>query len=518
MPASDDLFQLIKSLSKTEKSYFKKFASLFNENESGNYLKLFSEIDKQVSNSKQYSEDKIVKGNYSGKFIKNISYHKNYLHSMIMTSVMFYHRTNKESITLRNLITQSEILIDKLLFEQARKLIQKAKKIAIDRQQLFLLQDILAIEKKIHKNILNSDEFESKNKLVSDEQFKILSDIKSELEYSYLYDDLGNRVKKLSTGYARDKSQIDEIEEIFRNPLLQDENKAVSFQSRTYFNVMHMYYNITKKDYEKAYHYAKKIVGLWEENFSKAGGRIDSYINALNNLLTTQIRTKRFDECVQTALKLKEIEVKFPKYITDKNRVFIFYSVSVLMISCYLEILDPQVLKNHLREVESLIPDYENKITLYQKIILYFFLSVSNLVLSDFEKCIHWTGKIINLEKTDLSEDYQCYARIINLISYYELGYLDSIEYALKSAYHFLSKRKRVYKYENIILKYLRKSFRLKSSGELHQMFEEMEQEIKKIYEDPFEQNAFDAFNILYWLESKLKKKPLINIMKEKKT
>jgi len=36
-------------------------------------------------------------------------------------------------------------------------------------------------------------------------------------------------------------------------------------------------------------------------------------------------------------------------------------------------------------------------------------------------------------------------------------------------------------------------------------MFIEMRYELEKIYNDPFEQNAFDAFNILYWLESKIR-------------
>ena len=52
MTVSDDLFQLIKSLTKPEKIYFKKFSSIFIEKESSNYLKLFDEIDKQTIKGK----------------------------------------------------------------------------------------------------------------------------------------------------------------------------------------------------------------------------------------------------------------------------------------------------------------------------------------------------------------------------------------------------------------------------------------------------------------------------------
>lgn len=51
-------------------------------------------------------------------------------------------------------------------------------------------------------------------------------------------------------------------------------------------------------------------------------------------------------------------------------------------------------------------------------------------------------------EKTDLSEDYLCYSKIIYLFSHNEKGLFDKIEYALRSTYHFLSKRKKIYKFE----------------------------------------------------------------------
>ncbi len=46
-------------------------------------------------------------------------------------------------------------------------------------------------------------------------------------------------------------------------------------------------------------------------------------------------------------------------------------------------------------------------------------------------------------------------------------------------------------------------------------MFEEMKRDLEKIVNDPFEKNAFDAFNILYWLESKIKNISVAEVMKK---
>ena len=54
MKTSDNLFKLVKSLSKSEKGYFKKYANFHVRNEQNNYTKIFDAID----NQKEYDEKK----------------------------------------------------------------------------------------------------------------------------------------------------------------------------------------------------------------------------------------------------------------------------------------------------------------------------------------------------------------------------------------------------------------------------------------------------------------------------
>lgn len=518
MTVSDDLFQIIKSLTKAEKIYFKKFASLFKDKNSSNYLRLFNEIGKQALAGDVYDEEKIKKGNYSGKFLKNISYHKNYLYNMIMTSLSVFKKDNKDSIPLRNLLSQSEILFDKLLYSQSLKMLLRAKKKAIDSENYFYLPEILNKERIMSKYSQSNEEISKMRVKNFGEIYNSIGVLKNSIDYYNLHDYMSNNTGKTGTGFSRNEKEHSELEKFFANPLLKDVSNAKTFFSKTIFNNLNLHYCIIKNDFEQAYIIAKRNVELWEKNLDKAGGNFDNYTVALNNLLTSEIRTKRFNDCELTAAKMKELPIKYPKYISEKNRVFIFYSTSVLMISKYNESLEVEEIRRHYDEVMKYIHLYENKIEVKKKIILYFFLAMSNFMLEDYQKCVYWTGKIINLYKTEFSEDYQCYARLIHLISYFELGFFDSLEYALKSTYHFMSKRNRVYKYEDIILKYLRNSFKIKTNAELIDMFSEMKNEMEKIYNDDFEKNAFDAFNIFIWLESKVEKIPFIEILKRQRT
>lgn len=514
MKSSDDIFLLVKSLSKQEKSYFKKFATAFTEAEGNNYLMLFDALVKQASKRDEYDEEEIKKLGFTGKFLKNFPFHKNYFYNMLLSALTVYHKEGKDNIPLRNMLTQSEILFSKSLYEQSMKVLMRAKKYAEDTDKFSYLFEILNFERIINKYISTDSELilERSMNLLED-QTKALEMMKTDVEYYKLTQRL-SYVRRFGTGFLRTEEEIRNIEKNFENPLLKDEANAKTFFSKTLFNTMWYQYYTLRNDHDKAYEKLKENADMWEKKIIKGSGRFENYTFALNNLIGVATRTGRLDISEVYLKKMKELPQKHPKLISERDRVFIFYSYTIQSIVVNFELLRKEKLIEIASEAKLLFPEFEKKINLQQRIILYYFLGTTNFVLADHEQCMHWMGKIINVEKTDFSQDYQCYSRIVYLIAVYELGYIDHLEYALKSAYHFISKRNRVYQYENIILKYLRRSFRIKSEKEAFEMFEEMKFELEKIKDDPYEQNAFDAFNIMYWLDSKIRKIPLLSAMK----
>ena len=73
MKPSTELFQLIKSLSKSEKRYFKLTSSL--QSGEKNYMKLFDAIEEQT----EYDEDAIKSKFKTETFIKHLPSEKNHL-------------------------------------------------------------------------------------------------------------------------------------------------------------------------------------------------------------------------------------------------------------------------------------------------------------------------------------------------------------------------------------------------------------------------------------------------------
>ncbi|MGZ6540063.1 MAG: hypothetical protein ACXVEB_16925, partial [Bacteroidia bacterium] len=85
--ASDNLFQLIKSLNKSEKRYFNLYASRHTIGEKNNYIILFEAIDKQS----EYDEELILKQFKKETFVNKFSIAKSRLYDVVLDSLTAFH-------------------------------------------------------------------------------------------------------------------------------------------------------------------------------------------------------------------------------------------------------------------------------------------------------------------------------------------------------------------------------------------------------------------------------------------
>lgn len=125
MQNSRKLFELVSSLSKSERIYFKKFSSLHLQQKGSNYLRLFDLIKKQ-----NVSKD-ISLG------AKNLSSVKHYLYKFILRSLRNYYHTTNPAIEVKNLIVDIQILFHRGLYTHCKSLISSTKKIVL-RNNLYV--------------------------------------------------------------------------------------------------------------------------------------------------------------------------------------------------------------------------------------------------------------------------------------------------------------------------------------------------------------------------------------------
>lgn len=122
----------------------------------------------------------------------------------------------------------------------------------------------------------------------------------------------------------------------------------------------------------------------------------------------------------------------------------------------------------------------------------------------------------MNEKEIALREDIHSFARILRLISYFELGDEELVEYSIKSTYRFLLKKGTLQRYQRLILDFLRNSKYYDTQKKLIAAFSGLKQEMEKLQSSRYEKRAFLYFDIISWLESKIENRKVEDIIKEK--
>ena len=139
MKRQEGIFNLIKSLTKQEKWYFKQFATWNAIKGSSNYIVLFDIINEMDIYDESVIKKKIQKRSLSISFTET----KYQLYQNIMKSLHSFHLNSSIDSRIRTMIHQIEILINKAQYDETIKLIYKAKELAIHYERFTSLSEIL---------------------------------------------------------------------------------------------------------------------------------------------------------------------------------------------------------------------------------------------------------------------------------------------------------------------------------------------------------------------------------------
>ena len=167
--------------------------------------------------------------------------------------------------------------------------------------------------------------------------------------------------------------------------------------------------------------------------------------------------------------------------------------------------------------IEPEIKKYEEAIPKHIELTLFINSAITYFGAGNFSQVLYWLNKIISDATLNVRNDIVCFARILNLITHFELGNSDMLEYTVKSTYRFLYKRDGLYKFETAILHFIKNKLpKILNQKELIQAFIGLKNELKEIVHDPLEQKALESFDFIAWLESKIIKRSYGEVLREK--
>ncbi len=504
--SSDALFTLIKSLKQSEKRYFRLLAE--QEGADLKYLKLFDALENQDI----LDEVLILKRNSTLKK-EQLSNLKVHLYKKILQSLRQYNQKSVIDIQIREMIDYAQLLFNRSLYDQCVEVLKKAKRKAKKIDNLELQLEILKWEKHVLMHTIGTDNEGRVNGLIAD-----VRDVNQRINNVNTFTNLSAKLNSIYTkiGYIRSQKDLDEINKLIKLSIPNVEEEGLSVNEKISLYSLYVWYYFFIQDFENGYRYALRWVKLYDHNKELRTSRIESYLNAINNLMIGQYKLYKYQKFVQTSRRLREIR-HYPKNLMNENiRLKLLKYTYVHEFNRIFMLGDFKAGVSLLNKIKPWLEMFIEQLDNHSKIILYYKVACLYFGNDNHREAIQWLNRILNSEQGDLREDIHSFARILNLISHYELGNMDVIDYYIRSTYRFMLKKDDLYRYQKAILNFIRKLAGEFKQEDLVPEFEKLLKLLLPLQEKAFEKRAFIYFDIISWLECKIAGKRVQEVIAEK--
>ncbi len=502
----DALFQLVKSLEKSEKRNFKLFVKRNSAVEDLKTIQLFDALERM----QDYDEKEVLK-KAKGVSKQQLSNLKAQLYKQLLASLRLIRDEQNVDIQLHELMDHARILFNKGLYLQSLKVLDKLKDQAKEYHQLTYLQQALFFEKKIEALYITRS---MQNRA---DQLSVESDrVNHQLSVVNKLSNLSLRLYSwyICNGHARNEKDISSVRAFFEKNLGVVTRDLTGFYEKLYLYQSYCWYAFIRLDFLQYYRYSQKWVDLFESDRGMIQAETAIYIKGMHNLMGSYFDLLKHQKLAEAIRKFERFTKQDIVQRNENNRILAYQYLYTARINLYF--LQGTFSKG-LRLVpflEKMLKEYGLYLDTHRVLIFYYKIACLYFGSGDNEKAIDYLNRIIH-QRGDLRTDLQCYSRLLHLIAHYELGNFELLEYLTKSVYRYMSKMENMSKVEEAMFTFLRRSFRVGAHA-LKREFETLLEELRKYERDPQERRAFVYLDVISWLESKISGVNVQDVIREK--
>ena len=506
MPKHTELFDLVKSLTKSEKRYFRLYTSLHTKGGVNKYVQLFDLIDRQ----KTYDEAALRRDCAGDIGISHFAEAKHYLYNSILKALHLYHLEQSVDSRIQMCIHQAEILYDKKLYEQFERMLSRALELAGHYSRGIYVLDILSLQYRTAVLEQGAPGVAERVENLFGEMTAVSIRLLNNVQYWQLQARFFFLNK--SIGSPRSQEDYDRYQAIMSHELLQDESRALSPIARVYFYLTHSVYNEMVHNFDRAFYCQKKMLEIVEQTPAFSEPAFKAYIPALYNLCLFSSKAERYEEFFRWYPRLlaKTAEQRG----VEGARTHI--QALTLLPGIYTRAGEFDKALAALQDVEQAMAGFRGKHRVGMRILVDWMGFTVHFGLGRYNRCLDYLNIILDRRNPELSRDIHYAARLAFLIVHFELRNFDLLEYLLKSTYKYFLSQKRNNRFETAVLACIRDV--LKSpAGDVGEHFRTLYGQIVPLQDDPLENAPFAHFDYIAWIRSKLEHRPFADIIREKK-
>ena len=477
-----DIYTIIKPLNRKQRLDFENFCSEWSPRKSNELIKVMQLFSRSNKLPDEITFEKIP-------FFSNPR-NRLYFREILIDFLSFNRERNSFDAEIKRLLSFEEYLTMQRHYQIGRKVILRAKEMAIEDEEYSLLLQILERERFLIKRTLD---FSVTNEMLENEMQtnRTLELLSIESKYGFLHDYTylslmsGDRIKPI---------------EIMNNNLMRSLPAFPSFKTQKFYHSIKAMYFASINQNQNVINERRAIITLMESKKSYIHTHSYLYLNGLINLARAEITTGNFEQ-------VSLIENKIKTHFGSENpEVFIYIYFLWSSVACGR--LDTTNLDSFSKEFEN---DWERFIGRIDPVILIetlFHFAILHFLIGQYKNSKKWLERIVNHTESQSRMDIQKFVNYFLLVFCLEEEDFDSLTKRIRSL---TRKDKKVVtkdSLENLIVNNISRLSKNWSYID-GQLSESTKNELVEFRDKinilaKYQQNQMGLNEILVWIESKL--------------
>jgi len=320
--STDVLFQLVKSLKKSEKRNFKLYVRRNSASEDLKIIQLFNALDKM----EEYDEAQLLKKN-KGIKKQQLSNTRALLYRQILSSLRLIKNEFNVDIQMHEQMDHARILYNKGLYHQSLRMLDKIKENARGFNQFTFLLQALFFEQQIEALHITRSMQDRADSLAAE-----MSDVNQRLASTGRLSNLSLKLYSwyIRNGHARNEEDTKAVQQFFEENLPEDIQSCKGFYEKLYLFQSYTWYAFIGQDFLLYYRYSQKWVDLFEKEKFMIGVETAHYIKGMHNLLGAHFDLQNYTKFIQALDHFEKFSRSDIVLNDDNNRIqtFVYLHIS----------------------------------------------------------------------------------------------------------------------------------------------------------------------------------------------
>jgi len=493
MKGKEDLFELIRAMSPSEKRYFTLDAKKSGRKAS-RYLKLF-----QLVNDMEVYDEAVLRARYP----RSLPFDKGYLYDAILRSMRDYRSSKSRYAQIKERLLDARYLFEHGLYDQCEVRLEEGCRLAEELDDHLSLLELNREFRRLAP-VTKRPGYEEYLRDCAAREQDLLELIGEEGEYLGLYEQLATRV--IREFALREESQRTAF--LAKFPAVRLEQPPQTAPARLRYHQCRALFHQLLGDFEQVMAAFSDVLDWWEAHPKYKEEEYHGYIIDMSNLLHAYITNGQGHLLPQL---IRQLESAQPD--TETARRIHFQKVAIYRLISHINLGLREAIEPLMETIGEGLDKFN--IPAATRSALLFNMALLLFTRDRFDDCLLWCGRLIGDRKNAYRQDIRTAIYLLQLAAAYEIGDAQLLEATYRATYRYFQKQgaAAVGSFEGLVLESLRRLMHAAPKEEAA-IWTAFRDRLQALHADPGVKVAHGMDELmLLWTRSRLERKEMAEVM-----